>query len=323
MIKGHDDERLYRALIERDEAFEGVFVVGVKTTGIFCRPGCGAKKPLERNCEFFPGPKEALFAGYRACMRCRPLERAGRTVAAPVERLLKLVDEHPGRRIKDDDLRGLGIDPSGARRAFRKHCGMTFQAYQRARRMGQALETLRERGGTTRAMTAAGYESVSGFGAAFAGVFGAAPTGFANVRELLADWIVTPLGAMVAVADDRGLYLLEFHDRRALETELHWLRKRLGAVIVPGVNGVLRGIAEELGAYFDGKLRAFRTPLMLEGSAFQLAVWRALLAIPAGTTRSYAEIAAAVGNPKAGVARGVRRGWGAAAGGAGGGAGER
>ena len=116
---------------------------------------------------------------------------------------------------------------------------------------------------------------------------------------LKAEWIDTPLGPMVAMADDDGLYLLEFTDRRGLEREVERLRKRLKAAIVPGRTDVIDSIETELRAYFDGTLQAFETPLTLSGTDFQKSVWQVLQDIPYGKTRSYGEQADILGNSKA------------------------
>jgi AraC family transcriptional regulator of adaptative response/methylated-DNA-[protein]-cysteine methyltransferase len=296
-------DRMYRALAERDSRFQGLFFAAVKTTGIFCRPGCAAKRPRIENCLFFRTAAEALRAGYRPCRRCRPLDRAPRPPRA-VEVLIRRVDADPAARISDRDLRALGVDPSTARRSFRKHCGMTFQAYQRFRRVGVAHRGIRAGEPVTRAAAKSGYRSFSGFGAAFARTFGKPPSRAASAGCLLADWFTTPLGPMIAIADDARLRLLEFHDRRALATEIAWLRRK-GAAVVPGKNAVLRRIAREIGEYFDGRRTRFETPLALEGSPFQLRVWNELLAIAPGATRSYADMAMAIGRP--GASRAVGR----------------
>jgi AraC family transcriptional regulator of adaptative response/methylated-DNA-[protein]-cysteine methyltransferase len=288
--------RMHKALLDRDAAFEGVFVVGVKTTGIFCRPTCPARKPRIENCKFFAGAQDALFAGYRACLRCRPL---GRTLPPVVEQLVALVEQDAARRITESDLRDLGVDPSTARRQFKKHCHMTFHAYQRARRMGLALADLRKHKDIPRAMHAGAYDSHSGFGAAFTGIFGKPPSAATSVNTLLAERIETPLGPMVAIADDDAIRLLEFHDRRALERELTWLRKRHDAEIIPGTNTHLRRLARELDEYFAHARTTFTTPIAIDGSDFQRAVWHQLRAIPPGQTRSYRDIAIAIGRPDA------------------------
>src|SRR5512140_265733 len=132
-----------RAFHRRDFRYDGLFYVGVSSTGIFCRPSCSARKPLRRNVHYFATPREALFAGYRPCKRCSPLSAIG---APPswAARLLADVDRHPKERITDAKIKSMGIDPARVRRYFRRHHGMTFQAYCRARRLGEALEQIRK-----------------------------------------------------------------------------------------------------------------------------------------------------------------------------------
>jgi AraC family transcriptional regulator of adaptative response/methylated-DNA-[protein]-cysteine methyltransferase len=145
----------------------------------------------------------------------------------------------------------------------------------------------------------AGFESDSGFRDAFARVFGETP-GRAREKALLtATWIESPLGPMLAIAGDQGLELLEFVDRRALETELRALRAKLGSAIVPGDHPILQRTATQLREYFAGTRREFDIPLEQRGSPFQLAAWKALCEIPYGETRSYTDMARRVGSPGA------------------------
>src|SRR5206468_668691 len=139
-----------------------------------------------------------------------------------------------GGRLTDKELAALAIDPSTARRQFKRHYGMTFQAYHRARRMGLALSQVRQGGRVEEARNGSGFESESGFREAFTKIFGEPPTNAKARAPLLAERIDTPLGAMIAAADDEGLRLLEFIDRRATERELSTLRKRLRTNVVPG-----------------------------------------------------------------------------------------
>ncbi len=289
---------LYRALVRRDPAFEGVFFAAVKTTAIFCRPTCPARKPKARNVEYFARAADALRAGYRPCARCRPMARAAGTPDL-VRRLLEEVDRAPTRTVTEAALRALGIDPSTARRQFRRTFGMTFHAYQRARRMGSAHHDLRNGETVMQAQLDHGYESASGFWDAFKRTLGAPPTRAGAVRCLYAERIDTPLGPMLALADDAGLHLLEFVDRRALESELAGLRRDLGCAITPGHHAFLAVLAAELKAYFDGAGRGFTVPPVIRGSAFEMQVWERLRTIPPGETRSYAEIAQACGRPQA------------------------
>jgi len=287
-----------RAFVRRDPAYEGVFWLGVRTTGIFCRPTCRARTPKRENVEFFGAPADALHAGYRPCRKCRPLDH-GRKPPPLVERLLVAVEADPGRRWRDAELAGMGIDPSTARRQFKRYCGMTFQAYHRARRMGLALLDIRKGRTVLDSQLDQGFESGSGFRDAFTRLVGAAPSRARDVGVLRAKWLETPLGPMLALADDRGLHLLDFVERRGLERALALLQKRLHARALPGEHPHLARIEQELGEYFAGTRRAFATPVVLTGSPFQLSVWKGLQAIPAGATCSYAELARRIGQPAA------------------------
>lgn len=288
---------MYRALARRDAAYEGVFFTGVKTTGIFCRPTCRAKKPKPENVEFFPTVSEALHGGYRPCRLCRPMDRT-KPVPALVERLRRAVEESADGRVSDKDLAAMGVEPSTARRRFQAYHGMTFHAYQRARRMGLALREVQAGRPVIEVQLARGYESTSGFRGAFARIFGTPPCAAPAGLCLLAQRIETPLGTMLALADERGLRLLEFADRRGLERELAGLRRRLKCAIVPGSNATLEKTRRQLADYFAGRSLAFDLPLAPVGSGFQQRVWRELQRIPAGRTRSYAAMAEKLGIPK-------------------------
>jgi AraC family transcriptional regulator of adaptative response/methylated-DNA-[protein]-cysteine methyltransferase len=283
-------DTMYQALLKRDASFEGIFFVGVRTTGIFCRPTCPAKKPARENVDFFPTPSEALHGGYRPCLRCQPMDPDKRPPKL-IERLRTEVEKAPGGRLTDKELAALSIDPSTARRQFKRHYGMTFQAYHRARRMGLALREVRKGSRVDDAQDNSGFESASGFREAFTRVFGAAPTVASDRGCMYAERIDTPLGTMVAVTDDRGLRLLEFTDRRALERELAILRQRLKTNAVPGEHRYLDAIREQLAGYFAGERMQFDVPLAPVGSEFQTRTWELLRSIPAGETRSYSWMA--------------------------------
>jgi AraC family transcriptional regulator of adaptative response/methylated-DNA-[protein]-cysteine methyltransferase len=216
-----------------------------------------------------------------------------------VAQLLSAVEAEPGGRLRESDLVRMGIDPSTARRAFQRYCGMSFHAYHRARRMGLALTGVRQGKTMLDLQLDQGFESPSGFREAFARVFGTAPSQARSIDCLYAKWFETPLGPMLALADDKGLHLLEFVDRRGLERELVTLRQRFSQYVVPGEHRHLDAIGRELEDYFTGASLGFSTPLQLAGSAFQRDVWETLRQIPPGETRSYAHIAAMVGRPSA------------------------
>ncbi len=291
-------ETMYRALVNRDSTFEGIFFVGVRTTGIFCRPTCTAKKPARENVDFFATPSQALHGGYRPCLRCHPMD-PGKRPPKLIERLRGEVERAPDGRLTDKELAAMAIDPSTARRQFKRHYGMTFQAYHRARRLGLALREVRRGGRVDEAKNGSGFESASGFREAFTRVFGDPPTAAKSRAPIFAERIETPLGAMVAVADDEGLRLLEFADRRALEGELSILRKRLRTNIVPGEHPHLQTIRSQLADYFSGRKLEFDIPLAPVGSAFQRRAWKILRSIPVGETRSYSWMARQLGDENA------------------------
>jgi AraC family transcriptional regulator of adaptative response/methylated-DNA-[protein]-cysteine methyltransferase len=291
-------DEFWRALRRRDSSYEGIFVVGVKTTGIFCRPVCPARKPLRKNVEFFPGSKEALYSGYRPCFRCRPMSANGK-VPTLVEAFRRQVERRPTEPVRDRDLAAMGIEPSTARRQFQRYFGMSFQAYQRSRRMGSALAAVRNGSSVLDTQIEHGFESSSGFREAFAKLFGAAPSKASGVHCLLARWIDSPLGPILGLADDDGLHVFDWVDRRGLEREILRLRKRTKFAIVPGDHPVLDQAAAEIAEYFAGTRRSFTLPLAPRGTDFERRVWDALLAIPPGETRSYADVAASIGQPEA------------------------
>src|SRR5436189_3744707 len=198
---------MYRALVERDGTFDGLFFACVRTTGIFCRPTCHARKPKPENVEFAPTIQEALHRGYRPCQLCEPMTGGP---AAPnwLAPLLDDIRNHPDLKLRDQDLRVRGLDPVQVRRTFKRSFGMTFQAYQRACRLGTAMKALHGGARTLDVGLDAGFESDSGFREAFTRVFGDAPGRARGQALLIAAWIETALGPMLAIAGEGGRALL-------------------------------------------------------------------------------------------------------------------
>jgi len=281
----------------RDASYDGVFYLGVRTTGIFCRPSCPARKPLGRNVEYFTTVKDAMFAGYRPCKRCRPLEVPG-AHPAWVAALIARLERDPERRVRDRDLRAMGIEPARARRYFQRRYGMTFHAFARGYRLRGAFQQLRQGASLDEVAMSHGFESHSGFRDAFGRVIGRAPGQSRGMGLVTLSWLESPLGPLVAGVTDAGVCLLEFSDRRMIETQIESLRRRVGPVL-PGTHPLLEQLRTELAEYFAAGRRAFAVPLVYPGTPFQVKVWNALREIPYGETYSYEKLAWAVGAPGA------------------------
>ncbi len=290
-------EEMYQALLNKDTSFEGIFIVGVKTTGIFCRPTCSARKPKFENVEFFSNTQQALSFGYRPCKVCIPMKPFGEEPEW-LKGLLKRVQENPNEKIKDQHLRDMGLEPVRVRRWFKKHHGMTFQAYTRAIRLNRAFGLIKHSEKVIDVAMESGFESLSGFNQAFKKVTGEAPT--KNTRNVVTvTRILTPLGPMFAGTTDKGICLLEFTDRRMLETQISRLSKLLNAQFIPGEHHLFESLKDELTEYFAGTRKVFSVPLDLPGTEFQQLAWKQLMTIPSGETRSYQQQAIAINRPEA------------------------
>ncbi|TAL33179.1 MAG: bifunctional transcriptional activator/DNA repair protein Ada [Spirochaetes bacterium] len=293
-----DERSMEKAFYARDSGYDGLFFTGVRTTGIFCRPTCTARKPRRENIEFFRSAREALNGGYRPCLVCRPMEARGATPDW-VRTILDAVYADHGTRMKDADIRARGTDPARLRRWFRANHGMTFQAYLRALRIGRAFGRIKRGGRILDTAYDSGYESLSGFNDAFKKAYDGAPgkPGFEAV--ITTTRITTPLGPMLAGSGAGGICLLEFVDRRMLETQVARLSRRFRARFMPGVTAHLAQLQKEMDEYFAGARTNFDVPLETAGTPFQELVWNALRGIPYAQTVSYGELARRIGRPRA------------------------
>jgi AraC family transcriptional regulator of adaptative response/methylated-DNA-[protein]-cysteine methyltransferase len=288
----------YDAIGKKEIFYEGIFITAVKTTGIFCRPSCRARKPKVENVIFYDSTQEALQNGYRPCKICKPMEYLDETPVY-IKEIIKDLHENPYLKLKDFDLKHRGIEPSQISRWFKKHHNITFHAYHRQLKINSAFSSISTGNSITDSAFGSGYESLSGFNESYRSVFGEAPS---NVNEKSVINIVrftSPVGPMFACASKKGICLLEFTDRRMLETEFKDLRKRLNAVILPGDNPHLNHVQDEMTEYFEGKRKTFTVPLDTPGTEFRKSVWIGLQDIPYGETRSYKQQAVALGNPNA------------------------
>jgi len=292
------DKIMYRALLNKDSSFEGLFFVAVKTTGIFCRPTCTARKPKRENVVFYKTPGEALTHGFRPCKVCSPLEMPA-TTPDYIKKLIKEINSEPSRKIKDYDLRMRGLEPNKIRRWFRKNHNMTFQSFQRMMRINNAFNLMQTGERVTGTAFESGYESVSGFNSSFRNIFNDTPSKSKTMNVINIKRIDTPVGPMYACATTKGICLFDFTDRRMLETEFKELKKYFNAVILPGENRHFTKLEKEIEEYFGGKRKTFTIPLDTPGTDFQKSVWEVLKAIPYGTTVSYKQQSVRLGKPSA------------------------
>ncbi|ASW74007.1 XRE family transcriptional regulator [Chryseobacterium piperi] len=304
------EERMYQASLDKDSSFEGIYWMAVKTTGIFCRPTCTARKPKKENVEFFLDVEEAMQQGYRACKICKPLGKLNETPEY-IQELLDELQNNESLKIKDAELMKRNIEPVKVRRWFLKNHGMTFQSFQRELRMNKAFKKIKNGESIVSAAFDSGYESLSGFNERFKDIVGVSPknTGIRRIIDLKR--IETPLGTMFACAVDEGICLLEFTDRKNMERQFIALSKALNAEIVQGENKHFQQLEDELKEYFEAKRKTFDVPLYMTGTEFQEKVWQLLREIPMGETRTYKQQSEFLGNPKAiravGTANGINK----------------
>ena len=292
------DKIMYQASFDKNPEFEGVFWMGVKTTGIFCRPTCTARKPKPENVEFFENTKKAISKGYRPCKVCKPLENPDET-PENIQKILNELSENPELKFKDSDLLERNLEPATVRRWFLKHHGMTFHAFQRIFKINSAFKKLQQGENITDTAFDSGYESLSGFNESFKNIVGTSPKNAKNQKIIDLKRIETPLGTMIACADENGISMLEFSERKSLNKELEEISKYFKANIIQGENPHFKTLEKELNDYFEGKIQKFTVPLSPVGTDFQKKVWEILRTIPYGTTRSYQQQADILGNPKA------------------------
>lgn len=291
-------ETFYTALLNREQRFVGIFFVGVKTTAVFCIATCRARKPKLENVEFYTTFKEALDNGYRPCKICKPTQNANQA-PEQVEIAMDMVKNQPKEKITDFRLRQNKVSPEIVRRWFKKNYGMTFHAYQRMYRINSAFQELKTSKKVTATAFDTGYESLSGFGYTYKKLLGQSPQKSLNEKIILISRLTTPIGPMFICATDKGICLLEFVDRRMLETEFKDLQRLLQARIIAGENHYIKQAKNEISEYFNGERKIFDVKVHTPGTDFQNSVWNCLRKIPFGETATYKQQAKRIEKPKA------------------------
>lgn len=297
-----DPDQAWAAFAARDRRFDGRFVGAVKTTGIYCRPSCAARHPLRHNVEFFGDGAAARAAGYRPCKRCLP-DDVARDEAAVAKALELLSHDDPPRL--EALAAAVGYAPHHFHRLFKRATGVTPGAFVRALKGERAQVALADGGRVTDAIYDAGYSGPSRFYADAKGRLGMTPSAWRDggagvtIRWATAQ---THLGTMLLAATDKGICRLSFDEGEA-ELAARFPRATLQA----GAEGLAELLSAAVAAV-DQPGRMTNLPLDVAGTAFQQAVWAELMRIPPGETRSYAQIAAAVGRPGAVRATGSANG---------------
>lgn len=297
------DGEAWAAVLARDRAFDGRFVTGVHSTGIYCRPSCAARHPRRENVRFYATTADAEAAGLRPCKRCLPGDIA-RDEAAVAQALALLRDGEDTVTL-DQLAHETGYSPTHFQRVFKRAIGLSPAAYARALRLERAGEALSDGASVTEAVYTAGYGAPSRFYEASEGKLGMAPSAWRNGGAgVTIRWAVVPttLGQMLVAATDKGVCRLSFE-----EGAESLARRFPKADLIQGGEDFAALLAEVIAAVEQpGQSRAI--PLDVQGTAFQQAVWQELQRIPKGETRSYAQIAAAVGKPGAVRATGSANG---------------
>lgn len=283
----------------RDAAYDGLFVLGVRTTGIFCRPSCPSQ-PSAAHLEFFESPVEAARAGYRPCLRCEPTRL--RTICPDWMRpLLQRLESTPLDPVSSAELRSMKLSPERVRRWFLKHHGLSFAAWHRQQRLSQARTAILAGVSLDDAVFDHGYDSHSGFRSSYARTFGTTP---GAVREqatavLTARTFDSAWGGIFAAATEQAVCHLQFLEVNPPALALDRIRANWNGPVVVGTHALLDRLLQQLQEYFERNRRDFDVPTAPRGTPFQQQVWQTLKTIPFGETRSYEDIARAIGRPSA------------------------
>lgn len=299
-------EGAWTAVDGRDHRFDGLFVYAVKTTGIYCRPSCPARRPLRANVAFYPSPAEAEAAGYRACRRCRPAGPQGTAAEQSVAQARAYIDAHFDEPITLDRLGDeVGLSPSHLQRTFKRLVGISPKAYQDARRLEAYKAKVghqgRQEGDVLDAAFEAGFGSSQALYALAGNRLGMTPGAYRRGgagHHIRYTTLASAFGRLLLAVTERGVCAVSLGDAdRALVAELE--AEFPNAAVIERDDAALRAWAEPIIRYLDGVHVHPAVPLDCQGTDFQRRVWKVLQEIPYGETRSYGEVAAMIGQPSA------------------------
>ena len=297
----------WEAVLKHARRCDGTFVYGVASTGVYCRPSCPSRRPARRHVTFFDSPRLAEAAGFRSCLRCRPQSPHGSETEQRVERARRYLDEHFDEPVTLRLLAAdIGMSPYYLQRTFTQLVGLSPKEYRDARRMGRFAASLKRGATVTSATYEAGFGSSSRLYARVNSALGMTPSAFQSggtgvtLRFTIAPTVV---GHMLVAITERGIATVRFgNTEAALAASLRHDYPK--ANLYRDTNGLQKHVRAILQC-LTGNAAVDRFSLDVKATAFQRKVWKALQQIPRGTTRSYREIARAIGQPTA--ARAVAR----------------
>jgi len=300
-MAGNNQSGQWQAVMARDASQDGRFVFAVSSTGVYCRPSCPSRRPRRENVTFFSQPDEAEKAGYRACLRCRPKSGRGNPQADTVKAICRYIEQHLDEPIT---LQHLGAafhqSPFHLQRTFKAILGITPKAYADSCRVEMLKRNLRAGHSVTRAMYDAGYSSSSRLYERTASHLGMTPDKYrrgAIAAPIRYTFTASPLGRMLIAATDKGICAIQFANS---DDELQQgLKREYPFAIWKRDEEALRPWKDQLLERMRGHKLSAKLPLDIQATAFQRRVWTYLQSIPLGKTRSYSQVAKAIGKPTA------------------------
>ena len=286
-------------VLARDGRADGRFVYAVRSTGVFCRPSCPSRRPRLENVEFFDTPALAQQAGYRACRRCSPTER--NLQAQKIEAACRYIDDNLDITLSLTTIsRHVDVSPFHFQRLFKRILGISPRQYQQARRAGKFRQALLSEGRVTDAIYQAGYSSSSRAYESIPAQIGMTPSAFRRKGEgveIRYTVLATELGKMLIATTERGVCAVRFGESEA--ALVRELKQEFGSAEINRDDQRLEQVAAQVKQLLSGSAATANIPIDIQGTAFQQLVWETLRKIPAGETRSYAQVAASIGRPKA------------------------
>lgn len=302
-----DDGRRWKAVVSRDDRWNGRFVYAVRSTGIYCRPSCPSRRPQRDQVVFFELPEVAERLGFRPCRRCLPQKAPYDARLERVRQAIRFIDSRGAAPPTLIELGAhVGVSPYHLQREFKRVTGIAPHQYADARRLGQLKAMLREGNSLTGAMYDAGYGSSSRLYERAGAQLGMTPATYrGGGKGAMISYAITgsPLGRLLVAATRRGVCAVKLGDSdAALQSDL---RREFPAAAISRNNGKLKEMVAVMLRYLKGKEPHVGLPLDVRGTAFQRRVWQQLQTIPEGRTASYGEVATALGRKKG--ARAVAR----------------